>query len=424
MTLQKRLIRIVPQGPLMVGDASGVGSYEETVEYIPGSVVRGALAARFLEQCAQPAHKSDHAACPDRDTCPFWQVFGVSEPPRFSHCYAAQRPRSYPFPATARTCKRYPGLPNSDDDVPRHGVFDTLINQFVFDLLTDPQFPHREILQPALKKDIAHLREIYAPHCSECKKGVGPASGVYLVEGKSIRFARQPAIRRATHVGINRARGVAEDSLLFTQETVHPEDDVVFWGEVVADEETWPTIKAELEGAHTIGRGRSRGLGSVEIFIQSVVDASDLEKRVEDLNYEIKSVLRQAHEADSRVQAEFSGRFFSLTLRAPAILGQGRMPATRLEPSDIGVPEAVKRMRSWARASVVGGWNAAARLPHCTRLAVQAGAVYLFYAPSEAEEKELVQQLEALEIEGIGAWRERGFGQVTVCAPFHTVLAK
>jgi len=422
MTMQKRLVRIVPQGPLMVGDASGVGSYEETVEYIPGSVVRGALAARFLEQCTQSAHKSDHTACPDRDTCPFWQVFGVSEPPRFGHCYAAQRPRSYPFPATARTCKRYPGLPD-DGDVPRHGVFDTLVNQFVFDLLTDPRFPHREILQPALKKDVAHLEKIYAPCCSECEQGIGPAFGVYLVEEKNIGFARQPAIRRATHVGINRARGVAEDALLFTQETVHPEDDVVFWGEMVADEEIWPTIKAELEGAHTIGRGRSRGLGSVKIFVQSVVDASDLEERVKDLNYEIKNVLCQASEVDSRVQAEFLGRFFSLTLRSPAILEQGGMPAARPEPSDIGVPGAV-RVRSWARADVAGGWNGAVGLPYRTRLAVQAGAVYLFYASSDVEEKELAQQLRVLELEGIGAWRERGFGQVTVCAPFHTVLAK
>jgi CRISPR-associated protein Csx10 len=161
----------------------------------------------------------------------------------------------------------------------------------------------------------------------------------------------------------------------------------------------------------------------VKVFVQSVVDTSDLDDRVRDFNYAVEHALYQAHEADSRVQVEFSGRFFSLTLRAPVTLELDGMPTARPEPSDIGVSGAV-RVRSWARTSVVGGWNAAARLPHRTRLAVQAGAVYLFYAPSEVKENELTQQLEALEIQGIGTWRERGLGQVTVCAPFHTVLAR
>ena len=89
MTNQVRQITVYLQGPVLLGDESSVGNYEQTLGYIPGAVLRGAIATHVLHTDAQA----------------FQRIFDDAEhPPRFGNAYPAwPEVWAYPLPATART---------------------------------------------------------------------------------------------------------------------------------------------------------------------------------------------------------------------------------------------------------------------------------------------------------------------------------
>lgn len=421
MTEQIRQITIRPRSPLLLGDESGVGNYEQTADYVPGSVLRGAVAARLLDVLPENyVYARDHASCPEEEQPAFWRVFGAANPPRFGNAYPARPDRwAYPFPKTARTCKRHPGY-RTPENREAHGVFDTMIEQFVYDLVSDPWFPRRADLVGLKAGAWAKLEEGYEPCClhPECEGSVTPPPGYYSLDGTVPGPTLSPTVSRATHVGINRARGVAEDALLFTLETID-EPGAEFRGVLVYDN----AYAADLETAlhldgqasqFVIGRGRSRGMGLVEISVDVPPALPEMYDRLYELNLEFRDVL-ETYQLDPP-----AGRFFSLTLRSPAILtASDGTPALWPYLSSAGLGDTWP-LRVWARTTVVGGWHAGAELPRCTRQAVESGTVYLYYLPEDVmEESTLVDRLEALEMTGVGVQCERGYGQLTACAPFH-----
>jgi len=428
MTRQIRQLTVRLKGPLLLGDESGAGNYERTADHIPGSVLRGAVAARLLDDLPKDyAYVRNHARCPADRAPNFWRVFGATSFPCFGNAYPAQPDQwAFPFPATARTCKHHPGYA-TDDHSDNHGVFDTLVEQAVYDLVSDPRFPHRADLMPGLGTAWATLQAHSDPRCPHpaCDQAsVKPATGHYSLGPARPSPTPRPTISRATHVGINRARGVAEDALLFTLETID-QPGSEFRGQLVYDDAyaTYLETALRLDGRpveYAIGRGRSRGMGLVEISVDVPPHIPDLGDRLNRLNREFCAALARYHAQDSRVPAQLPGRFFSLTVRAKAILtAADGTPALWPDLAALGLQDAWP-MRAWARTTVVGGWDAGAQLPRCTRQAVQAGAVYLYYLAGDVmTEQELIDLLGAVEYDGVGEQRERGCGQLTVCAPFH-----
>src|SRR3989304_4450390 len=102
-------LRIDALSSLVLGDESGIGNFEQTSSYIPGSALRGALAEKTLHACTRPEYLHNHRQCPDRETCPFWLLF-ADDDTLFGDAYPGKVGPVYPFPLTARTCKYYPGL--------------------------------------------------------------------------------------------------------------------------------------------------------------------------------------------------------------------------------------------------------------------------------------------------------------------------
>jgi CRISPR-associated protein Csx10 len=419
---QRRQLTIHPQSPVLCGDESVVGNYRETLDYIPGSVLRGAIAEWILTQ----------------DKTAFHRIFSESaQPPRFGNAYPTfSDVWGYPFPATARTCKQHSGYATANKP-DGHGVFDILIPQALYELSSDPRFPHRSILLPEAGDDYLTLARSYEPYCPyrdekagtpKCAADVKPISGFYVLRPDGPGPAPRPRIARATHVGINRARGVAEDALLFTLETIEPTTEGEFRGEVLYDEAYAADFERLLnfEGAGQvlrIGRGRSRGMGKVEVTLAPVLDQPS-QKALEERQVR----LQEAFEKESQRYAEVpgfalaSGYFFTLTLRSPAFFTDAAgLPS--VWPDLTNTPlQAALRLRSWARTTLVGGWHSAARLPRRMRQAVEPGAVYLYFVPADHLTKAaLLDALLRLELDGVGDQRERGFGQLTICAPFHYV---
>jgi CRISPR-associated Csx10 family RAMP protein len=411
-------VQITLHSPLQLGTESGIGTYETTNQVIPGAVLRSAVAEAALAECSRPEHVTNHAGCPDRPDCPFWQIFGTEEP-LWGFAYPAKTGPAWPLPLTSRTCKLYPGYDAGDGET-YHGVYDILIGQFVYDLLTDPAFPLRDRLQPELKEGLAKLPALPPTSCPKCGGALKPAMGVYAWDATDgPLYAGRLSVRRATHVGINRARGVAEDAILFTQETIEVETGgVTFHTRVNVPAAKVGLLRPYLnEQEYLIGQGRSRGNGHVKL---SVTDSTalSLSGHLEEFNRAITAALNRASWDDERVIPTLPGTLFSITLCSPMILEQWGQPLLAPTPVMLGLPDATL-LRAWARPEVVGGWDQAARLPRRTRLAVQSGSVFLFWTSRAADDADLLKNLSQVDVVGLGEERPRGYGHVKVCDPFH-----
>lgn len=419
-------VQVKPDAPLQLGTESTFGNYERTAAVIPGAVLRGVIAGAALEHCTQSRSRhtaADHAACPDRETCPFWQIFDPDHEPLWGFAYPAPYAPAWPFPLTARTCKREPDYPHTDHQQRPHGhgVYDVLAGEFVDDLLTDPEFPQRETLLPGLQ-GLATVKTLLRTTCPTCGGRLVPAAGYYAWnDQQGSTYAGRVAMRRATHVGINRARGVAEDSLLFTQEVLDVGQGALsFHARVRVPAAVWPFLKPYLADAeYTIGRGRSRGNGRVHILGDVIPTPANVAGRVAEFTQALSGAVNRRKREDPRLQSP-AGAFFALTLNSPLILERFGQPRARLDSTDLGLPDA-HLLRSWARTEVVGGWDSAARLPRATRLAIQTGSVFVYWTPAPHDDAALLARLAELELTGVGEERPRGYGHVTVCAPFHTL---
>lgn len=407
MALRRQRIRVVPQSPLNLGTTRGLSNFLETEDYIPGSALRGATAGRLLSTCQDKHYLENHAQCPHRAGCPFWQVFGGDQQPLFWNSRVSQRRLpSAPYPLTTRSCKIKRGF--NSDDPENHGIFDTLVRQALFEEMVDRR---------------ARMAALYHDDCPVCGESTVPPLGYYAAawEHDQWRFQsiKRPLKERVSHTAINRARGVAEDGFLFTIEQIVHGADCVFEGAVVFDDAYQATLLDALAGEHRVGRASSRGLGRVKVqLVDQALSTQPLTDRFQRLN-ELFATEQAFYAAmDHTVPSQPEGVYFTLDLLSDTILA-GEVPSVLPDPAELGLPAGTELARAWARTTVVGGWHGAARMPRQTRLAVQRGAVYLFKALASTDRQTLLATLSDLELTGIGVERKRGHGQVIACAPIH-----
>jgi CRISPR-associated protein Csx10 len=410
-------LRISPLSPLQLGDHTGVGNFQSSVDFIPGSSLRGAVAQKLLAGSAGS-----------------FEALFEGEEPYFGNGYLGSSAPVWPFPLTARTCKRYGGLSSgeTEDNRKHHGVIDVLAADFAYDLISDPEFPHRNELQPEDPEWAPHLlpdvRSNFdrctakiEPESRRCPASMVPATGYYAWMDKPLQTKR-PATTVTTHVGINRARGVAQDQLLFSQERLLAQETLQsFFARVFVPKAKVDRLIEAAEGEHFIGRGRSRGNGRVAIQVLANVDEPSLDDRLLDFKLALAGTLQPYAARDPRVATDLPGVLFSITLTTPAILHDAGRPL-RVPPSrflGLSASEDILSIRSWARTESAGGWDSAARMPRRKALSVRAGSVFLYWARPGVDAGRLSEELERAEREGIGDERERGYGQFIVCAPFH-----
>ena len=381
---------------LHIGQAPlGAGEYLFTQRHIPGSALRGALAEVCIAQGMQPEPGSD-----------FETLFEGPAAVRFEPAYPAKSNRwGYPFPLTARRCKHHGGFPSEDaktEEAARfHGVFDTLVSQIVFEAYLEAG------KLPCIEKALC-------PHCWE---GVTPAAGVYTWRG-GVDGRPGPAatpLKRHTHTAINRERSVAEDNMLFTVETIEPE--TLLQGCMWVPPQYEQTVKAALCRIEHLGRGATRGQGNVAIELTSSVVPGDTQARITALNkcFADEVAYYAALAGDTLPLTE--RLYFTLDLLSPAVLG---ISATAtLAPPDLGLTTPTTLIRRFVVPETIGGWWNVARLPYATALAAKTGSLFLYAAPANVDLAQLSAELDALRATGIGRYRERGYGAVMACAPFH-----
>lgn len=396
------------ESALHLGQAPvGVGEYLFTCRHVPGSVLRGALAEVLIKKMGLRPESGD-----------FQRLFDGQQAVRFEPAYpATSTDWGYPFPLTARQCKASGGFPPSDarswERANYHGVFDILVNEVVFQEQAD-----------GLAREGRPLPFIEKPLCPRCDPwgGVEPAKGSYIWDSLSERPVAPPKVNlaRHTHTAINRARGVAEDEMLYTVETIEP--GALLRGCVWVEEDWVNLVRDALQGITHLGRGIRRGHGRVTVEPLEETLPGRTRARIEALTGLIRAERAFYARLTGRAVPPDDGYYFTLDLLSPAVLGNGVMAT--LEPGDLGLPAGTKLIRRFVAAEIVGGWWNAAGLPHPTALAAAAGSVFLYRAPLEVDLDELSAHLDTLQAKGIGRMRERGYGAVMPCAPFHLWTAE
>lgn len=366
--------------------------FAKTLDYLPGSAVRGAFAEIFLNKRGV-------------DDADFQRIF-AKEAVWFSDFLPSfSDAPSFLAPATAAACKR-------------HGA--------------EHEASVRDRLLEAMTRDVSSSeKESPCPDCGEPLERL--KAGYFEVNGS--RKPVKPHKQLRMHVGISRATGSALHSLLFSYEMLVEEKlgekkveepmPLKFVGTLAAKDESDLAAleKVVPDREHlSVGHARTRGLGELAIEQRTTLArANDLDARCLAFNQAVHArggdantfyftITLNSHLAlrdrlGLPVLAGLNGRHFGLDV-------DEMMPKDRLD-----------LIQSFLSTAVVPGWNAALGMPKPDTHAISRGSVVVFSLPKTAVTSKLMDRLGELECKGIGERRAEGFGSLTVCHPIHYEFA-
>lgn len=367
------------RSPLALHRSRSSVQYVETLDYIPGTTLRGALAEAYL---------AEHGTPDD-----VFQALFLSDRVFYGDLWPALSDRSTVLiPATAQACKRY-GLTHKAS--------------------------FRDSLLDALPEEQGEIM------CSQCTEPLDRVTG-YLrmadpIEPLSVRC------RLRVNTAIDRGTGSVAREMLFTRHTLVSKrkgDDggeLFFRGPIgLAD----PGLQSELSpllaaGSHLfLGAGRSRGLGEVEV----------VEWKRNSPGETLEERWRLFNETAKQAGGDADKRYFSLTLPSHLALRNNllRPVLEEIGHHHFGLPDGVEWVRyqdsdqpvRFLNTVTVPGWNAAQGLPKPDTVALARGSVLFFQCDASLEEA-VCARLSEIEAEGFGDRCNEGFGRVVACYPIH-----
>ena len=407
--MKKIQVTIVAKSPLAIARQKTGGAISDVESYIPGGVLRGAIAGLMIRQAQ--AEGQDFANDPESD----FKTLFIDNQAIFQNAYPALTDRLElqsdirVMPSTALSSKNSSGFKPD-----KNGVFDTLIDRFCGD---------------------AYDR-IYDPNCPTDGDRVDPFKGMYSVYENQYAI-HSTSTRMLTRVGINRRRATAEDQVLYSVQVLnetkrHEQEvcDMTFVGTIWICDELAISFSQYLEGQRQhcrLGGSASRGLGKVELIPRLMAFTSDLSDRIQSFNQQLRQRWNQWQIFGNSPSESIEGRcFFTIDLQSDAILTEQWQRTTVISEAMLGAATGLKlgdlRLHNaYTSAGLRSGWNAAWGLPKDVELTTDRGSVYLF-SIEESAHSAWVSAMEALEIWGLGDSTAEGFGQIRVCDEFHTVL--
>lgn len=378
----------------------------EGVRSVAGTLVRGALAAIYLQHHGQ-VDDAFRRLFLNEATC----RFGPLDP----------GPKH--FPLTAASCKR-------------EGIQHVLVDQLWF-----------RIAQRHLAGHVPEVAEVARCQYDKCAADLRVHDGFWEEENQRLIEKTSDRHHVAAHVGIDRHSSTAAESIFYTLEALFPSDqEIDLHGWLMADDEALDAVKKLLEDEDhriSVGHHRTRGYGDICLQLGDAIK-DDLQVSTKDWEQWSRALLDFLGSPPLSVPALDSDDFyFSLSLPTGAILVD-RLLRYTLDPADM-IPwlspmppvdaafptqdhptrqlETGGTMR-WVTAMTrherLRGWNAAHGLPRQDEWVVARGAVYVYRFQGTAKERQaLVQQLAALSEGGVGLRRNEGFGRVIVSDAFH-----
>ncbi|MCS6966767.1 MAG: CRISPR-associated RAMP protein Csx10 [Candidatus Kapabacteria bacterium] len=396
--MKEYFVAVTPHGPLRMGDLKPRGDYFGTRSYIPGAVLRGALAEWLKAQGRES------------------EIVSLVGRVRFGNLFPSEVEQAWglPFPTTALECKLEGGFRSTASDRegvsrPGHGIRDGLLLFVAYSELETlgAQFP-----VPLQLRCMAQRGE-------ECCGGrMERVSGFYvrLPEGWRVREMERGLL---TKVALSRYRRAAQEQMLYRVSALRPQG--CFVGRIWTDDDS--VIDTLREAVEHIGVGAltTRGFGAARLREAKQVSLPSLAERLREFNEKLGEVWRDladlARQVGNAVPDEPSGTYFSVDLLAPAVLNDTQgLPTLKL---CLRGPDGSWLEPIWwaTQPTFVGGFSTAWGLPKPTALGSAPGSVYVFR--SELPEAQLVSWLENLEAHGVGQRTDEGLGEILVCHPFH-----
>jgi CRISPR-associated protein Csx10 len=422
--MQRIQLLITAKAPLAIARQKTGSSISDVETYIPGTVLRGAIAGLMIRQAQ--AEGTDFASDSNSD----FKTLFIDNQAIFQNVYPAltevNNPAATPennepktilqiqpdvqvMPATALSSKNASGFKPKGN-----GVFDTLIDRICADT----------------------YGQIYDPNCPTDGDRVDPFKGFYSIHSGTY-YSHSATSRLLTRVGINRRRATAEDQVLYSlrvlNETKRRDDqveDMVFAGNIWVCDDLAEDFCSYLEKQNQhvrIGAATSRGLGKIEIQPELIQHKSTVRQRIDNFNAVLRKRWSQWKIFGNQPNIDIQNRcFFTLDLQSDAILVEQWQRTIVISPEML--QQSVKLTSgklqlhaSYSSYSYRSGWNTAWGLHKDMELTTDRGSVYLF-SIDESDRATWEKALEDLEIWGIGNATAEGFGQVKVCDEFHNVL--
>lgn len=418
-------LTITALSALAIGRQKSGGSISEAESYIPGSVIRGAIAFQILRQ----ANKRDLDL--SQNGGDFQSLFLAENSAIFHNAYPAIAKvgkdklecvpdNIYVLPATAVSSKTNPGF--KSEDKKRGGIFDTLIDRFCAEAYNHP----------------------YDPNCPKDGGRVEPYSGFYSKDDCKYR-SHSVTTRFLTRVGINRKRATAEDEILYSIEVINESfltksniktgefrrwEPFVYRSSIFTDDNLAELLLEFInknDESFRLGGSISRGLGRVRIEAKVVEIKSDVERRIKYFNDKLGNRW-ESWKIFNQNQPNLSDTcfYFTLDLQSDAIFTEQWQRTTVISEAMLeqftGVEDAGLKLEvAYSSYDYRSGWNSALGLMKDMELITNKGGVYLFSA-SKDKWLDWIEALGELEMYGLGDRTCEGFGQVQVCNEFHNVF--
>ena len=361
----------------------------QSILYLPGSTLRGALAAKFFLIRGGPEHKD------------FRSLF-LDNSPRFPNLFPTDEKGSVlsrVLPMTSISCKRNSGFRGKD----KHGVRDTLAASAA-----------SRIMQASANENFWI--------CPECGEDMKPFPGFWNGNpGAPCKF--EPTTLYHRHTGIDRDTGTVAPSIFFVTQVMADfrKDDKseeyheqYLSGDMFISGEQLEILETLIEDSLFAGADRTRGLGEIQLSLEEIPHP---EVKLEDWNEIFKAKLKSSMGNNMPADA-LSGIYFSIKLESHAILADKFLrPHSDIEEFSSSDFKLILKM---TKAQTVRGWQSAWNLPKPDDLSVAMGSVFLFQY-NEDEPEKLENLLNELVISGIGLRREEGFGRISVCDDLHII---
>jgi CRISPR-associated protein Csx10 len=392
------------------------GAVSEAEDHISGSVIRGAIAGKILEQSGQLSTNFLNAEFGDE----FQALFVSEKPAIFQNAYpAVAKSESVShivlentriLPATAVSSKTNPGFKPKGN-----GVFDTLFDRFCADAYNYP----------------------YDPSCPKDKGRVEPYSGFYSCNGDNY-YSHSVDTRFLTRVGINRRRATSEEDILYSIQVLNESfldspkqknwHNYVYRSAILVENVQLAQKLVDFINLNhqnfRLGGATSRGLGKVDITATINNTSSDLETRINTFNEKLKQRW-QLWSIISETKFPSERCFFTIDLQADAILTENWRRTTVISPAMlcqfVELQDKLPKLEvAYSSYDYRSGWNSAWGLMKDVELVTNRGGVYLFSINTN-QIGIWMDKLKELELNGVGERKCEGFGQIYICNPFHLV---
>lgn len=421
-------ITIEALGPLAFPERKSGVQFRSSLPYVPGAAIYGALGMLLGKTLDDKTFGKLFRELRCHNAYPILQ----------GDAWARPLPMTAMQPKGGKDKDKEPCCPDCDDK--KGGVRRPYDDSLYDRVCWEQQQPPALIYAPADPEGRPWEsvgRVFYALEDAECNSWQGGDKLDDVVIG-----TREVSQRVLTRVSINRRRGTAEDSRLYSPLVLSEvmEDrckqlvQARFRGSIVVPGSGTQILAALADVTH-LGARQTTGVGAVEMQPQDGFAYEDsisaLQKRIEAMSRRFKE---QAALYTALGGSDWQpGTIFTVNLLSDAILlEQGWLPSNELSGE---VLEETTRtftdtgeitysgirahlIRSFTTTATVGGWNVSWQRPKQTAVATQMGSVFVFQASGELSPADYAA-LARLEHDGIGERRAEGYGQVRICDEFH-----